>query len=222
MRIRVFLFLASIALAAAACNGDSGTETTPRTPSSDGGNGGESVNTGVPALDHTLNAALDVDRIELAGLAGYQRIGCVEVAEEVASRPVCRDGEEPDQPVEAFPVLQCDLAWVRPEIMPDVFGEALGAEPELVAVYEPVDQPLVLDSDYVGVFDTVDDESRRAGIAMAIKEGRVIQVEYDCGDFDGLYADEKVQRFLIQPETAEPSPVPDGDEPVSDGTESGD
>jgi hypothetical protein len=202
MRTGLVLVCVAFVLGAAACGG-SGTETTVRTP---GAGTGESANTGIADLDYTLNATLRVDRIELAGLTGYQRIGCVEGSEGAASPPVCRENESPGQAVEGFPVLQCELVWLRPEVMADTYGQALGSAPHLVAVYRPVERPMVLDADYIAVFDTNPDESVQAGVALAVKEGRIIQVEYACTNFADLYALDKVQEFVVEPPAAEATP----------------
>lgn len=201
------LAAALIMLFAASCGG-SDTETTVRTTQP---GDAETAATGVAELDHTLNAALRGDRIALAGLTGYQRIGCVEQSQGAGSAPVCRDGEPEGEQVEAFPVLQCELAWVRPEVMPDTFGQALGSSPQLVSVYEPVSRPLVLAADYVGVLRTTENDPP-AGVAISIRAGRVIQIEYDCNNFAGLSAPEKAERFLVRDgentQAEEPSATP--------------
>ncbi|MEX2226366.1 MAG: hypothetical protein WEB52_07955 [Dehalococcoidia bacterium] len=194
MRLTMMLAGAMLAVMAAACNGD-GTETTVRTPSADDP---DTVATGIPELDNTLNTALRLEAIELAGLTGYQHLGCVEEAEDAPSPPVCRENEDVGQEVESYPVLQCELVWVRPEVMSDIYAEALGEEPRIVAVYRPTSRALVLEADYVAVFDTNTDDSE-AGVALWIKDGRVIQVEYDCNNFAGLYAEDKVEQFVIAP-----------------------
>ncbi|HET6614905.1 MAG TPA: hypothetical protein VFH62_03370 [Dehalococcoidia bacterium] len=199
MRIAMILAAAALALATVAC-GDSGTETTVRTPAAPSG---ETANTGIPSLDYTLNSALRADRIELAGLTGYQSIPCVETSQGAGSAPVCRENETPGDPVEVFPVLQCELIWTRPEVVPDAYQQALGEAPSLFALYRPVPQPLVLDADYVAVFDT-DPGDVQSGIALTLREGRVIAMEYDCGNFAGLYAPDKVQEFVVQPGGATP------------------
>jgi hypothetical protein len=198
----VLAVLGVLALAAVAC-GDSGTETTVRTPVAPSG---QVSNTGIPSLDYTINSALRADRIELAGLTGYQQIGCVETSQGAGSAPVCRESETPGEPVEVFPVLQCELMWTRPEVVPDAYAQALGEAPSLFAVYRPVPQPLVLDADYVAVFDT-DPGDAQSGVALTLREGRVIALEYDCGNFAGLYAQEKVQEFVVEP-GASPTPQP--------------
>jgi len=198
MRLAIILIAGVIVVVAAACGG-SGTETTVRTPSS-GGDG--NVATGFPEVDYIVNTALQLKAIDLAGLTGYQRIPCVEESEGAASPPVCRVTEDIGQDVEAYPVLQCELVWERPEVLTDIYREALGDEPRLVTIYRPQDRPLVLDADYVAVFDTNPGDAT-AGVALSIKDGRIVQVEYDCNNFAGLYAGEKVQEFVVAPSGAD-------------------
>jgi hypothetical protein len=196
-----------VIMALAACN-DSGTETTVRTPNSDDE---PAISTGIGDVDHIVNTALAVEGVELAGLTGYQHIPCVEESEGAASPPVCRETEEVGQEVEAYPVLQCELAWMRPEVLTDVYLQALGDDPRLVTIYRPQARPLVLEADYVAVFDTNTGDDR-AGVALSIQDGRIVQVEYDCNNFAGLYADEKVQEFVVAPEggdVADDSPEAD-------------
>ena len=197
MRVVTILAVAVVAFAALAC-GDSGTETTVRTPASPSG---VTANTGIPSLDYTLNAALRADRIELAGLTGYQQIPCVETSQGAGSAPVCRESEPVGSPVEVFPVLQCELQWTRPEVVPDAYQQALGESPSLYAVYRPVGRPMVLLADYVAVFDT-DPGDAQSGVALTLREGRVIGLEYDCGNFAALTAPDKVQEFIVQPDGA--------------------
>jgi hypothetical protein len=201
MRISLFLVLVVLVAVGAACDG-SDTETTVRTPSGD--NDAPRINTGISDLDYTVNAALRVDTLELAGLTGYQHIPCVAESQGAASPPVCRENEELGMEVEGFPVLQCELVWLRPEMMADTYGQALGESPRLVTIYRPADRDLVLDSEYVAVFDT-DPGDANAGIALSIDAGRSIQIEYDCNNFAGLYSDDKVDEFVVAP-TAEATP----------------
>jgi hypothetical protein len=193
--MRTAILIIGLALVlAAACGGGSDTQTTVRE-----GRDVEAVETGIPELDHALNAALRLELIELAGLTGYQSVPCVEEQEAEDDPPECREGESPDRPIEAYPLIRCGLVWLRPEVMADTYGAALGAAPELVAVYRPAEKPLVLDADYIAVFDADADPAKQAGAAFLIKEGRIIQVEYSCGDFSTLYADDRVDEFVVEP-----------------------
>jgi len=195
MRILLaFLTIVLLAATATACNDDSNPDTTVRSPSSSNGE----AHTSIPELDHTLNAALAGDKIELAGLTGYQHIGCV--AQQVGnSPPACRPNETLGMEVEAFPVLQCELAWIRPEVVPDAYAKALGTKAKLVAVFRPVSRPFVLEANYIAVFDTDGNDDTQTGVALSIKEGRVIQIEYQCSDFAALYAPDKVSEFVVAP-----------------------
>ncbi len=197
----VLLAAATIALAAG-CGGDD-----------EGGDGGEDgvlarptsvdrAGTGDQSLDGTLNAALDGDVIEMAALAGYQHRAC-EAAPQGASAPACREGEAAGADVEGLPVTRCDLAWVRPEAVPDAFAAALGDQPlRLAAVYRPkpadgavLEQP----AEYVGVIATGAREGAQTAVALGIRGGRIVSVETDCGGIDRLLGEERVASYVVEP-----------------------
>jgi len=195
--VLVVVLAASSAVALACGDDDDNGATESPTAGQDGGDG--NADTGVPQLDFTLEAALRRDAIELAGLTAYQEIACEESPQGAGAPPACRENEDDGTEVQVFPVAQCELQWTRPEDVPDAYERALGqAKPEIVAVYEIADQPLDLDAEYAAVLRTPETEGAE-GIALWINGGRVVELEYDCGNFEGLYADERVERFLIEP-----------------------
>ena len=181
----------------AACSDDDGTETIVRTvPATTA----VPINTGIEQLDPTLNAALVADVIELAGLTGYQRVGCVE-AQSTEGPPPCREGEAVGTEVEALPSTGCAQRWTRPEQVPDEYRRALGLTRELVAVYRP--QAPSYGEEYVAVFRTTvataaPDAS--TGVAVGVFGGRVVSLEEPCDFVEDLYADARVAEFIVPPE----------------------
>ena len=69
---------------------------------------------------------------------------------------------------------------------------------ELVAVFEPASQPLSLETDYAAVLRTPGAEGTE-GVAVWVRGGRIVHVEHDCGNFEGLYADDRVASFVVTP-----------------------
>lgn len=195
--------IAMLALAAVACGGGDDTSdgdatpgVTPRPTSVD------RAETGDRSLDGTLNTALAGNVIEMAALAGYQRRPCA-VAPADASAPACREGEAAGTDVEVLPVAQCELAWVRPEALPQAFASALGDGPlRLAAVYKPAmpaGAPNAADAEYVAVIATGERSGRPGGVALAIRGGRIVSAETDCGGLPRLVAPERVASFIVEP-----------------------
>ena len=161
------------------------------------------ANTGVPLLDQALDAALAADRIEMAGLTGYQRIACA--AQGDAAHPQCRDNEAVGLAVEIFPTEGCDGGWVRPEYLPDAYGAALeGKNPKLAAVY----QPAAIDkygAQYIAVIATGEHENgATSAVALHVKDGRIVGLESDCGDALRLLANERVATWVLRPNASAP------------------
>lgn len=203
--------LVTLALSAlAACSGDDGggdgnttPKATPRPPAQ--------VYTDIPNLDQALDAALKLDVIELAGLTGYQRVPCEADPAPDTGNPVCRPGEEPGTEVEVLPVNRCNRVWLRPEGVPEEYTSALGAQPpELIAVYRPRPLPLMLPADHIAVIERPGGAAR-TGAALWILNGRVVAVEWDCGNFAGLLAAERVDTVVyprdgVIPTSVSPTP----------------
>lgn len=211
----------------AACGG-SGTKTVVRTPPASVAPRITPVTlTGAPALDQVLGAAIAVDDIELAGLTGYQNVSCKKgSADGPGEPPSCRDNESDDTPVEVLPSSACSDGWVRPEHVPDAFRFTLQAKPELLAVAKPHIAPTVFGGGFgaeeVAIFRTgTHAEGQPAGVALHIKNGRVVWIEADCNNLFELIAAEKVDSFLYDPKgIATPlSPAPPAAESTAAPTE---
>ncbi len=195
---------------AAACGagGDSGTKASVRTVPAPNTSKERTpvVLTGTPVLDQVIGAALAADDIELAGLAGYEKIACKrDSTERTGAPPACRDNESDGALVEALPSSACDTGWIRPEQVPDAFRFNLPSEkPELVSVYKPrVDSSEFgggFGTDFVAVFRTHKHaEGPDAGVALHIKGGRVVWIEADCRNLTELTAPQRVESVLFDP-----------------------
>ena len=210
MRHLLYIIAGAALMLAVACDDDGGTiETRTVEPGDDA----PLVQTGNPSLDATLTFALRRERIELAGLTGYQQIPCANDAADPAQTPVCRPTEQEGTPVEVLAVTNCSSSLVRPEQVPDVYEIALagsGAETSVVAVYRPTPEFARFGAQYVGVVRTNGDEEPPRGAALFINEGRVVSIENDCDDLARLYAPERVAEWLIQPEGGAPETTPVG------------
>jgi hypothetical protein len=196
------------ALAAACGGGGGGTKTTAQTvsPSNTSKQHTPVVLTGTPDLDQVIGAALAANDIELAGLAGYEKVACKkDSTEKAGAPPACRESESDGTQVEVLASSACDLGWVRPEQVPDAFRSNLSPEkPELVSVYKPHVNPADFGggfgADAVAVFRTnkhVDGQA--GGVALHIKVGRVVWIEADCRNLTELTAPQRVDSIIFDP-----------------------
>lgn len=203
-RMAFVLIAIAVTALAIACGGGDG-----------GGSNGDIVarptsvdrsDTGDRSLDGTINAALNGDVIEMAALAGYQHRAC-ETAPEGASAPACREDEIAGTDVEVLPVTRCESAWVRPEAVPDAFESALGDQPlRLAAVYRPKPAdgvPAEQQPEYVAVIATGARDGRQTGVALAVRGGRILSAETDCGGIDRLFGEDRVASYVVEPREIE-------------------
>jgi hypothetical protein len=189
-------------LAFAACSGGSSSTRTAVAPIP------RVANTGIPALDQSLDAALAPDDIEMARLTGYERIPCAK--QQDAAHPQCRDNEDEGTTVEILPLLGCEPGWVRPEDLPDAYHDALvDKDPELVGVYAPAAGIDPYNADYVAVISTgKHDNGANAAIGLHFRQGRIVAMEDDCGDSLRLLSDDRIARWLLRPGATAPEPTP--------------
>jgi hypothetical protein len=201
------LLAAALCLAAltVACGGDGGDDdnnTGPTQPAENGPTREATVAApeGVPPI--VYDALVRKDTIDLAGLTFYRQVPCVQ-GEASSEGPACRDTDDPNANVDAFPIELCDLMWVRPELVPDAYAGALGDDDvELVAAYEPRPGTLPAGAEamWVVVMRTVDSDPP-TGAAFAIEAGgRIVSIEAACNDLASLYADDRVARFIVEPQ----------------------
>jgi hypothetical protein len=157
--------------------------------------------TGEPGLDHTLGAVLVPDTIAMAGLTGYQKVACATTAD--AGHPACRADEHPGMPVEVLLTLGCSsTGWVRPEIVPDVYATALkDKQPRLTAVYTPTAgvQFVRFGTEYVAIIATRRAGGGDAAVALYIKGGRIVALEDDCGNPQGLLDSARIGAWVVRP-----------------------
>jgi hypothetical protein len=197
----------------AGCGGGSGTKTTVRTvPASEAT---RAVVTGDPPVDQVIAAALASDDIELAGLVGYQKVACKrDSAERSGDPPSCRETEADGTLVEVLPVSACDSGWVRPEQVPDSFRLDLPqGKPVMVAVLKPKATPTTFGggfgADQAVVFRTgTHGDGSAMGVALHLRNGRVVWIEADCKNFLELIAPEKVDAFIVDPNGTVTPPTP--------------
>ena len=206
----------------AGCRGG-GTKTTVRTVTASEPT--RAVITGDGPLDQVIAAALVSDDIELAGLAGYQKIACrKDSAQRPGDPPACRETEADGALVEVLPVTACEGGWVRPEQVPDAFRAALrSGTPRILAVFKPRATPAAFGGGFgaeqVVVFRTgTHPDTQPQGVALHIKNGRVVRIESDCRNVLLLIASEKVDAFIIDPRGTVTPPTPTPQTPAPSGT----
>jgi hypothetical protein len=215
MRIHTVLALVAVSgLLLVACSGDGGGKTTPTAQPVVAHTIERRAHTGVPPLDQALDAALAPDRIEMAGLTGYQHVACA--AQGDAAHPPCRDNEAAGLPVEIFPTEGCAGGWVRPEYLPDAYAAALeGKDPKLAAVYQPTAGIDPYGAQYIAVIATGEHENgATSAVALHVKNGRIIGLENDCGDAVRLFANARVAAWVLRPNASSP----EGATPAADSS----
>ena len=155
------------------------------------------------------NAALAGEYIELARLAGYSSIACTS-GDESAEAPKCRPAEDDGTKVDVVAFLQCQGSWVRPELVTDLFKAALPDRSQVFALYVPkhtagsfaaplgAQYVLVLRSGSLG-------DGSPFGSALHVRDGRVVMVQTQCGQFLQLVDSTAVDSYLIDPTLATPS-----------------
>ncbi len=206
-----------VSVLAAACGGDGGS----------GGNGdAKTVSvptaakpppgvTGDGAIDQIITAALVKDDIALAALAGYERVACkTGSAQGAGAAPVCRGDEADGASVEVLASSACTNSWIRPEAVPDVFAYNLApGKPELVTVIKPRLRP----EDYGGGFSATAVVVVRSrfgaggqpeGVALHLRNGRVVWIEASCRDLAELIAPDRVEAVIFDPTAAAPASSP--------------
>lgn len=202
-RLAGIAVLSTVTLLVVAACGDDGTDTTTSTATPPEARPTLAVSSGLPEVDQVLVAAIGKDDIELAALSGYQRVACGAVGSFLA--PACRATDSVGDQVEVLPASACEDGWVRPEEVPDAFRLALEPDtPKLLAVYRPVYADGTFGGGFgatvVAVFDTGSrEDGTPKGVALHLKEGRVVRIEADCPDLSELLAPDRIGSFIIEP-----------------------
>jgi len=184
---------------AMACGGGGSTSG----PSAAVGTRGAGGPTGLPEVDHLIEAAQGGNIIELASLAGYQKVKCV-TGEEGAS-PKCRGNESAGTSVEVLASSGCQRGWVRPEQVSDTLRTLLpSGEVNLFAVYQPKDTSNSYDGGFGSQYVVVLSAAKRpdgtpTGVALHVNDGRVTWLEHECSEILELIATSRVKAFIIPP-----------------------
>ena len=217
-RAGVLAVSALVLFLAAACGGGSGTTTTVSTAKPQA-RVTPNVVTGDGELDALIADAVSGDDSALASLAGYQNLACRKEPAAGELAPKCRENESDGTSVEVLPASTCERTFVRPEQVPDAFRAAFpGKATDVVAAYKPTADPLAYGGGFGGkqviVFRTGQHpDTLPAGVALHIKDGRVVWIEADCNNLLALIVAERVESFIIDPAGAG-SPVANTGTPV--------
>jgi hypothetical protein len=195
---------ALVLLLAAACGGGSGTTTTISTPRPQP-QVTPNVVTGDGEIDSLIRLAMVSDDIQLASLAGYESLACKKEPAPGDLAPKCRDNEAEGKSVEVLPSSGCDRTFVRPEQVPDAFRAVFpGKATDVVAAYRPKADALLYGGGFgnkqVIVFRTgLHPNGAAAGVALHVKDGRVVWIESDCDNLFALMVPERVDSFIVDP-----------------------
>lgn len=186
--------VAATASLAVACGGDGGSSNNGGQP---GGGQTSQGPTGLPEVDHLIQAARDANFIELAALAGYQKVGCEGGG--TASAPPCRSGESSGTKVEALAFSNCDHSWIRTEQVTDQYRMLLpSGQVSLYAAYRPNDTSDTFEGGF-GSTAVIVLSSGQSGVALHVKDGRVTWIEKECKGLDDLVAGSRVKSIIVAP-----------------------
>ncbi len=194
LRVLVIGVLAAIVVACGS-GGDNAASTATPTPADN------YAPTGKVEVDHLINAALQVDTIEMAALTGYQKVPCTRSgASYPGAPPACRENEQEGAEVEVLPSTSCDFAWVRPEQVPDLYQSVLGTAPQLNSVYSLNPGLFSFAAGEVIVLQTgTRSDGSPSGVAFYVKDGRIVRAQTGCRSFQELTDPGLVQSFIVAP-----------------------
>lgn len=212
IRAGVLALSAAVLVLAAACGGGSGTTTTVRTLEP-GPKVTPNAVTGSGELDQLIVAAIGGNDIELAALTGYERLPCKKAPAPGELAPLCRDSEDEGTTVEALPVSSCERTLVRPEQVPDAYRKAFpGQDTNVLSVYRPKLDPAAFGAGFgagqVIVLGTGQHPNTTPmGVALHVKEGRIVWLESDCDNVYQLVLPERVESYILNL-AGSPAPSP--------------
>ena len=194
-----FVLVLAAAMVASACGGG-GNKTTVSTVAGGRTPAHTSPITGIGEVDGISNAALDSDTIQLAALVGYQKVKCSKNPGTGSNAaPLCRDNEDDGAEVEVLAMKACDQTWVRPEQVPDAFGQALSGTPKFDAAFVPKFEN-GQGAQYVVVFTTgTRSDGSPNGAALYIKDGRIAMIQTPCNSFSELVSTDVAEAFIATP-----------------------
>jgi hypothetical protein len=200
----VALVVAAMSVAVACGGGDKSSPSNGTgDPSAPSGGPASQGPTGLPEVDHLIEAAQGGNVIELAALAGYEKVGCEGGGS--ASAPACREGESSGTKVEALAFSNCDKSWVRPEGVTAQYQLLLpSGDVSLYAVYQPSDTSDSFAGGFGSQYVVVLAAGKRsdgqpAGVALHVRQGRVTWLEKACGSIDELVSASRVKSMIVAP-----------------------
>lgn len=216
MRIpaRTLLTVAVAAVFLAGCGGG-GTKKTDD-PTAPAAEPTRAVYTGDGAIDQVIAAALASDDIALAGLVGYQSVACTKDSPEAPGDPPrCRETEAEGALVEVLPATTgCNPTWVRPEQVPDIFRlDFPKGKTSLGAVARVRPDPAAFGGGFgateMAIFATGQHaDTQPMGVALHLKNGRVVWIEADCTSSLALLAPERIVSYILDPSGTRTSSTP--------------
>lgn len=171
-------------------------------------------------VEHLIRAAESGNIIELASLAGYEKVKCVRGSE--GGSPTCRGDESEGTAVEVLASSSCQRGWIRPEQVSDTLRTLLpSGEVDLFAVYQPNDSSDSYDGGFESRHVVVLSAGKRSdgspgGVALHVRDGRVTWLEQACSDITDLVDASRVKSFIVPP--ASSGETRPGGTPAADAT----
>lgn len=156
--------------------------------------------TGVGAVDLVLNAVFSGNPDQLAARFQYRSMGCVTERTTMPSPPICKPGQPAGTPVDGFPVVHIEGAYLSKDDTLTLRQEVTSGDWRLYAVYgqqpSPGDATHFPRGSYVIVLNSPKSGS---GLALQVENGYILAVEFSPGPTVQLLANIPPTAFLLAP-----------------------
>jgi hypothetical protein len=186
----------AIALFLAACSDDSDPEDGASTETPTALRTTETPLTGITELDELIDAVLSGDSTQLRSVTAFQSMACT--ATPVGIGPFyCDEGEANGTVSDVIPIAQCEGSFIR--------KEDFALADETLSLYAATQT----DAGYRLVFSRlVGPERKDWGLALSVEGGRIVLVDFGCGDSPGEMLARLTSEDIVLPPLVEPTDAP--------------
>ena len=176
------LLLPVLTLAALACEGEEGAESTaaPTLVASPALTATATPTAAVPSnVQAIIDAALSGDPEQLEPLVGYTKVGCITTPQGIGQPPLCREGEAAGTPVDVLSLGTCEGEYRRSDEVGGML--ALLSDLILYAVYRwpPSSEPA---AEYAVLFSKTAPVGDDVVVELLVQGGRFVHVKFGCGE----------------------------------------
>jgi hypothetical protein len=150
----------------------------------------------VPVLDRIIAAVAAGAPEDLLGLIEFESLGCVTL-EQVGSPPLCRTGEAPGTPADAFPIGRCEARLLRRE---ETAQELAGLVQSAEAVYTAYRaQADAQGHEQFSIVFALKGTNKSQGFSVNVTEASITSVGGPCGRLRPESFETVAQEFFIRP-----------------------